>query len=427
MKLFDRYNIERNFPRGVFLAPMGEIPSLEIRPLTGYKGELFVPAASWEKEIFENLVTDGSAVNARDTLIENPVPAFSPCNGTVRSLEHVYVNYLGLCRAFCIRPEKEIESRSYAKHGNIAFNPAETDSSYILGMLDNAGIFCSDGRLLTDILKQLSESRVDVVIANASPPEPDINTPAAILKAYPEKVYAGLAIVKHILSAQRAVLASPYGMEMDSDFADMWQVQAIEVSEKYPQYHARPLVKTLRRRKYVARSEQCAVFDIQTLALIERAVFASLPLTERIVTVAGDAVAEPAHYIVPVGLPVSDLLAFAGVEYYGAVISGRSLTGTVVDPGRTVVGPFCESFTVIKNMPERVSNRCNRCGRCIEFCPVKLDPIRLNDLVEARDFDKAESYGLFECIECGLCSYCCSAGLKILDNIRMAKKVRKSQ
>lgn len=427
MKLFNRYNIERNFPRGVFLEPLGKIPPFEIRPLTGYKGELFVPIASEEKECYDILKQDGSVVMANDLLLEKPVSVFSPCGGTIHSLERVYVNYLGLCRAFCIKPDREFESHSYGRHGNISFNPYETDSSYILGMLDNAGIFCNDGRLLVDVLRGLSASKIDVVVANASPPEPDINTPAAILNTFPEKVYAGLAILRHLLAAKRTLLAYPCDIEIDTDFADMWQVQTVEVSEKYPQYHSVTLSKTLHRRKIIQKTEKCAVFDIQTLALVERAVFAHLPLTERIVTIAGDAVEDPGHYIVPVGLPVSDLLSFAGVEYYDAVISGRSLTGTLIEPGRTVVGPFCESFTVLKNIPHRTSNCCNRCGRCIEFCPVKLDPIGLNDLIEKRDFETAVSYGLFDCIECGLCSYCCCSGLKIMDNIRMAKRTVKSR
>ncbi len=427
MNFLKRHNIERNFPRGIYLSPLGEIPSFEITELDGYTGNLFIPVPEYEGMPAEIKNNDGSRVSAGEVLACSPEPIYSPCDGEIVSLTYCQIQKYGECRAICIKPSKSFCTRIYVGHGNKSVMPEKTDSSYILELISKTGIVCSDGVLLYDKLCELKSKHIRIVIANAASPEPDINTPAAILNSYPDIVYTGLALMKHFFEAETAIMAYPNELEIDTENPDNWQVLTVPISEKYPQYHPKCVLQTLCRQSVISRkdTEHSVVFDIQTLALIERAILAGINPTERIVTVCGDAVDNPGHYLVPVGLPVSELLEIAQVKnHYECIVAGRSLTGAAVDPARTVIGPFCESYVVIKESSRNAPDRCLNCGRCIEFCPAALDPIRLNDLIELQDFIKAEQYGLFDCLECGLCSYCCPAGLKILENIKMAKRIK---
>ena len=427
MNILKRHKIERNFPRGIYLSPLGKIPSFEIAELDCYTGELFIPVPELDDMPAELKVSDGSRVAAGDVLALCPERVYSPCDGEIKSLTYCQVQKYGECRAICLKPDRPFSTHIYIEHGNKAVMPDKTDSEYVLKLIAGSGVLCSDGSLLYGKICDLKAKHIRVIIANAASPEPDINTPAAILNSYPDKVYTGMALIKHFFDAETAILAYPNELEIDTDYADIWQVRTVPISEKYPQYHPKCVLNTLRRQSVISRkdSEHCVVFDIQTLALIERVILAGIKPTERIVTVSGDAVENPAHFLVPVGLPVSELMEIAQVDsHFDCIVAGRSLTGMAIDPARTVVGPFCESFVVIKEAFRNAPDRCLRCGRCIEFCPAGLDPIRLNDLIELEDFVKAEQYGLFDCLECGLCSYCCPAGLKILENIRMAKRIQ---
>ena len=425
MNFLKRHKIERNFPRGIYLTPLGKIPSFEITELDGYTGELFIPIPELDGMPVDLQVTDGVRVSAGDVLALSPEPVFCPCDGEIKSLTYCQVQQFGECRAICLKPATPFCTHMYLEHGNKAVMPHDTDSKYVLELIRNSGIVCSDGTLLYKKLCELRKKNVRVVIANAAPPEPDVNTPAAILNSYPDKVYTGMALMRQFFEAESSIIAYPNELEIDTEYADIWQVRTVPISEKYPQYHPKCVLETLCKQSEISRKDtnHCAVFDIQTLALIERVVLAGIKPTERIVTVSGNAVEQPGHYLVPIGLPVSELMVIAKVnEHYDCIVAGRSLTGVPVDPARTVVGPFCESYVVIRESSRIAPDRCFRCGRCIEFCPAGLDPIRLNDLIEMEDYIKAEQYGLFDCLECGLCSFCCGSGLKILNNIKMAKR-----
>lgn len=53
---------------------------------------------------------------------------------------------------------------------------------------------------------------------------------------------------------------------------------------------------------------------------------------------------------------------------------------------------------------------------------MRLMPLYLNKYILDGDMEKAEKYGVLDCIECGLCSYLCPGMRNPLNNIRVAKQ-----
>lgn len=81
-----------------------------------------------------------------------------------------------------------------------------------------------------------------------------------------------------------------------------------------------------------------------------------------------------------------------------------------------------------KRKPE---SNCIRCAKCVAACPMGLEPFLLNKLVKAKRWDDAEANKIYDCIECGCCSFTCPAYIPLLDNIRLGKatvmKIMKSR
>jgi electron transport complex protein RnfC len=48
-------------------------------------------------------------------------------------------------------------------------------------------------------------------------------------------------------------------------------------------------------------------------------------------------------------------------------------------------------------------------------------PLRIKELAEKQEFEKAKQYHALSCIECGICSYRCPAFIPLLNYIRNAK------
>jgi len=65
---------------------------------------------------------------------------------------------------------------------------------------------------------------------------------------------------------------------------------------------------------------------------------------------------------------------------------------------------------------------CIKCGKCIEVCPVNLQPLYLSNYSLKGRFDKAEEFHALDCVECGSCSYICPAKRPLVESIRVAKR-----
>ena len=65
---------------------------------------------------------------------------------------------------------------------------------------------------------------------------------------------------------------------------------------------------------------------------------------------------------------------------------------------------------------------CIRCGRCLDVCPIGLEPLRIRADIDAHDLDRAKKDGLLDCILCGACAYICPARRRLTASCKAAKE-----
>ena len=67
---------------------------------------------------------------------------------------------------------------------------------------------------------------------------------------------------------------------------------------------------------------------------------------------------------------------------------------------------------------------CIHCARCVEACPLFLNPSHLGLLAKNEEYEQmAEEYNLMDCFECGACSYVCPSHIPLVQYFRLAKKM----
>ena len=312
----------------------------------------------------------------------------------------------------------------------------ELSNDDILGAIREAGIVGMGGAAFPGNVKALAAmGNVDTLIANACECEPYITADDSLLRTNPEQVLQGMCILHRVLNPGRMVLAVEDNKKeaiekVKTYLADFPQIELLVLPTRYPQGAEKQLVQSVTGREVppgqLPVSVNCAVFNVSTFAAIYRAVCLGVPLTQRIVTVSGEAVENPQNFIVRIGTPFAELISAAGGmnDQTERVISGGPMMGvaqTTLDV--PVVKATNSILCLLKDKNGAAENPvCIRCGKCVEVCPMKLQPLYMYRYEQAKDVEELNRLHIMDCMECGSCAFTCPGKLPLVECFRKGKK-----
>ena len=309
----------------------------------------------------------------------------------------------------------------------------------ILHTIREAGIVGMGGAAFPGNVKALSAmGHVDTLIANACECEPYITADDSLLRTNPEHVLEGMRILRQVLNPERVVLAvEDNKTEAIEKVRTLLQSHSgIEIAvlpTRYPQGSEKQLIQSITGREVAPGklpvSAGCAVFNVSTFAAIYRAVRLGVPLFQRIVTISGEAIAEPQNFIVRIGTPFHDLIEVAGGlnDKTERVISGGPMMGIAQsDLSVPVIKATNSILCLLKDVNGAAENPvCLRCGKCVSVCPMCLQPLYMYRFVNANRVDELERLNILDCIECGSCAFTCPGKLPLVERFRLGKKMLK--
>ena len=153
------------------------------------------------------------------------------------------------------------------------------------------------------------------------------------------------------------------------------------------------------------------------------ALLTGTPIVSKTLTVSGNAIKKPVNVQVPVGVPVSEIVAACGGYTCEDVrlIAGGPMMGKTIVNDKFVIDRNMNALTILENKPFD-SIACLRCGKCSDHCPAGLQPVRIAQAVKTNDKKAMEKLCAMDCIECGLCTYICPSRLDVTENVRRAKR-----
>ena len=71
---------------------------------------------------------------------------------------------------------------------------------------------------------------------------------------------------------------------------------------------------------------------------------------------------------------------------------------------------------------------CIKCSRCVEACPMRLNPSMMAQLAKMREYERMESeFHLNQCFECGCCAYVCPSNIPLTQYFRIAKAINRER
>ena len=285
-------------------------------------------------------------------------------------------------------------------------------------------------------LSPKNPDQIHYIIANCAECEPYLTSDYRRMIEEPEKLVAGLKIMLLLFEHAKGILAvednKPDAIKVLKELTiDEPRIEVKALKTKYPQGSERQLIFATTRRainsSMLPADAGCIVDNVDTIVAIYHAVMEGKPLTERIITVTGDAIRFPQNYKVKCGTIYSSLIETAGGfkdTYPEKIIAGGPMMGKALFDLEVPVTKASSALLCMKKDPvaEIQPSNCINCGMCVGVCPSRLVPSRLADFAENGDKEKFEKYNGVECVECGSCSYTCPAKRHLVQSIGTMRK-----
>ncbi|MCD8230591.1 MAG: 4Fe-4S dicluster domain-containing protein [Clostridiales bacterium] len=288
---------------------------------------------------------------------------------------------------------------------------------------------------------KLSE-KADIVLMNCAECEPLLKLHRQLLSAHTEEILQAFALIAETVGAKEAIIGIKKEYTgtiraIQEYIAAFPGMRIHELPGAYPMGDEVVLIyeatgKTVRPGG-LPIEQGVAVFNVETLYNVYRAVWENQGVTSKYVTVVGE-VEHPVTVRVPIGMPVAEVTAMAGrcktedpVYLLGGPMmgnfgkAGQPVTKTtnaiiVLDRQHPLVLKKQSRFTTDV---ARAASTCCQCQTCTDLCPRHNlgHPIRPHLFMRAaanRDFRDLEPFlDTMFCSSCGLCEmYSCPQGLK---------------
>ena len=408
--------------------PLSELPLpqrfiIPLKQHIGHEGEICV--APGEKVLRGQPLTFGTG---------RMLPVHAPTSGVIEDIgQHMTAHPSGLSE-LCIFLTPDGEDRwmpldplpDYRQHPR----------ADIVQRIHDAGIAGLGGAGFPTATKLKGGLRgVKTLIINAAECEPYITADDRLMQDYAAEVLEGSRILAWVLQAEQvligiednkpeaiAALKQALGSERD--------LQIRVIPTKYPSGGAKQLTRILTGMEvpHGGRSTDIGVLmqNVGTAWAVKRAIINGEPITERVVTLTGEAIAQPRNVWSRLGTPISHLLHQVGftpaprqMVIMGGPLMGFTLPSLDVPVVKITNCILAPSASEMGNNDEEQS--CIRCSACADACPAKLLPQQLYWYSQGGDHDKARAHHIDDCIECGACAYVCPSNIPLVQYYRKEK------
>ena len=212
--------------------------------------------------------------------------------------------------------------------------------------------------------------------------------------------------------------------------ASEFEVEVVPLKQRYPQGGEKQLVDAVIRRQVPAPpaipvNVGAIVQNVGTAFAVYEAVMKHKPLFERYTTVTGKRLEHPGNFLVRMGTPMKHLIEACGGMPEGdcKLLAGGPMMGKALTSDEVPICKGTNSVTILSDDEARRKEPqpCIRCAKCVNVCPMGLEPYLLAKVSEVKNWERAEHEDITSCIECGSCQFTCPAHRPLLDNIRLGK------
>lgn len=362
-------------------------------------------------------------------------PVHTPISGTVVKIDTARTPQGMPVNAIYIKSDeadRTADAEALTRREQPARTEAEIealDGKAIIDIIKEAGIVGLGGATFPTHVKLMPPpgSKAEIVIINAAECEPCLSCDDMLMRENPDQIIKGVKYLMKAAGVNRGVIAiennKPEAIAALTEAAARAAagIEVMPMMVKYPQGGEKQLIEAVIGKEVPSGGLPIAtgaiVQNVATAYAVYRAVDLGEPLLDRVLTL-HDGI-EGRNLRVALG---TILATIVGDKQPEKIILGGPMMGRTAS---TLQTPMIKGTSGILLDPQyahrRPAENCIRCGKCVEACPMGLEPFLISTLSRLKDWDEAETQKIANCIECGSCSYVCPASRPLVDYIRVGK------
>ena len=308
----------------------------------------------------------------------------------------------------------------------------------IIEKIKDAGIVGMGGATFpTHVKLSIPEGKkAEILIINGVECEPYLTSDYRTMLERGEELLVGTRILMRAIGVTNAVIGieanKPDAVKhLNTLLAGATDIKIQMLKTQYPQGGEKQLIAAVTGRQVPAPPALpidvgAVVCNASTAVAVYEAVQKNKPLIERVVTVTGSSVPTPKNLLTRFGTPVEALIAKCGGLAEGdvKVINGGPMMGRALSNIAMPVMKGCSGITIMVGdaAGRGVESACIKCAKCVEACPMGLEPYLLSKQARKKMWDGMEANDITSCIECGCCQFTCPANIPLLDYVRLGKQ-----
>ncbi len=361
-------------------------------------------------------------------------PIHASVSGVVKELKKVRNNVGAMVDAIVIENDEKYETVEFTSVQSLE----ELSQEEVINRIKDAGVVGMGGAGFPTHVKLSPKEpdKIEYVLVNGAECEPYLTSDYRRMLEQPDWIISGLKCILKLFDHAKGYICiednKPDCIQKLTEMTkDEPRIEVAPLKTKYPQGAERCLIAAVSGREInssmLPADAGCVVDNIDTVCAVYRAVMKGEPVMDRIVTVTGDAVAEPGNFKVRLGTSFAELLDAAGGLKQPAkkIISGGPMMGfAMFDYHVPIVKTSSAMLCMSKDeVSESEPTACINCGRCLSACPARLVPSRLATYSENGREDLFVKYNGMECVECGCCSFVCPAKRPLTQSMRSMRKM----